>query len=232
MIQCTSLRRAHRSRDRSSKLHPKSALPLVVLEPTEEAAHLEKELTLCKHIARTFAGTGCSITNQPMFTPTFTTQEFEKLTDSQQHIILALATKNGALENQPFDEELADISLGLFEPADTGDVLPPYFLVPTEIDGYLRAKIRLIYETAIALSNLTGSPEIIVQAEPLDHSLVVVLNPLHSNKCLLYERICSIQYQFQTLEKLADEILRIKTILVNESPTATTAETKCRKKQS
>ena len=83
-----------------------------------------------------------------MFTSAFTKEQFETLTESQQEIILALAKKNGALENQLFDEELADICLGLFEPADRGDVLPSYFLLPTEVYGYLSAKIRLIYETA------------------------------------------------------------------------------------
>ena len=151
-----------------------------------------------------------------MFTSAFTKEQFETLTESQQEIILTLARKNGALENQLFDEELADICLGLFEPADRGDVLPSYFLLPTEVYGYLSAKIRLIYETAIELANLTGSPEIIVQTDPLNHSLVIVLDPLHSKQCLLYERICSIKYQFATLQKLAEEILRITTILVNE----------------
>jgi hypothetical protein len=101
-----------------------------------------------------------------MTAPSFTQSQFDSLTSSQQNAILALARTSGAADPVTFDEELVDLFLGLFEKADAGCVLSPYFMDGrAPLHPSLRAKFYLIYQTASVLSSLAGSWEIVVQAE-------------------------------------------------------------------
>ena len=146
----------------------------------------------------------------------FTTREFNALSEVQQKAILALAGHNGAPEGATFDEDLADISLGLFEPSDPGCVLPSYFMEAGEVDRNLAGKIQVMYRTAIALAGIPAC-EIVVQAEPDHDSRVAVLLADNPERCLLYVTLTSIEYQFANLAALADEILDIAGALIKAS---------------
>ena len=89
-----------------------------------------------------------------MTAPCFMQSQFDSLNSTQQNAILTLAKESGAPDPVAFDEELVDLFLGLFEKADTGCVLPSYFMDERELYPSLREKFRLIYQTAIALSRL------------------------------------------------------------------------------
>lgn len=83
-----------------------------------------------------------------------TEREFSALSKPEQGAILKLTAENGAVGCDTFDAELADLYLGLFEAAEPGCVLPSYFLHLGEVDSNLRAKIAVIYRTAIALAKI------------------------------------------------------------------------------
>ena len=146
----------------------------------------------------------------------FTTRQFNALSEVQQTAILALADHNGAPDGATFDEDLADITLGLFERSDPGCVLPSYFMEAGEVDRNLAAKIEVMYRTAIALAGIPAC-EIVVQAEPDRNSRVAVLLADNPGRCLLYETFTSIEYQFASLAALADEILDITGALIKAS---------------
>ena len=146
----------------------------------------------------------------------FTTRQFNALSAFQQTAILALAAHNGAPDGATFDEDLADISLGLFEPSDPGCVLPSCFMEAGEVDRNLAGKIQVMYRTAIALAGIPAC-EIVVQAEPDHDSRVAVLLADNPGRCILYETFTSIEYQFANLAALADEILDIVGALIKAS---------------
>jgi hypothetical protein len=86
--------------------------------------------------------------------PCFTQSQFDSLNSTQQNAILTLARESGAQDPVTFDEELVDLFLGLFEKADAGCVLPSYFMDERELYPSFSEKVRLIYQTAFALSRL------------------------------------------------------------------------------
>ena len=143
----------------------------------------------------------------------FTAREFHALSEVQQKAILALAGHNGAPDGATFDEDLADISLGLFEPSDPGCVLPSYFMETGEVDRNLAGKIEVMYRTAIVLAGIPACVSV-VQAEPDHDSRVAVLLADNPGRCLLYETFTSTEYQFVNLAALADEILDIAGALI------------------